>query len=78
MTELQAQLKTIARMSVPTEHISDEDHFERRNAATALRAGFEEEPEFTEFRGPLEPVRTGRSSPWAPPSSVRASTSVCS
>jgi isoamylase len=51
-------------MSVPTQQISDEDHFEQRNVATALRAGFEEmESEFAEFRAPQEPVGAGRSFP---------------
>ncbi|MGC2204042.1 MAG: isoamylase, partial [Stellaceae bacterium] len=51
-------------MSVPTEHISDEDHFEQRNVATALRAGLEEiAPEFAEPRAAQGPVHTGRSFP---------------
>jgi hypothetical protein len=36
-------------MSVPTEHISDEDLFGPRDVPTALRAGIEEmEPHFSE------------------------------
>ena len=51
-------------MSVPTQQISDEDHFEQRNVATARRAGSEEmESEFAEFRAPQEPVGAGRSFP---------------
>ena len=49
-------------MSVPIEHISDEELFGQRNVPTVLRAGFEElEPEFAGFRAPQEPVGTGRS-----------------
>ena len=42
-------MKITPRMSVSTEHMSDEELFGQRNAPTALRAGFEEiEPEFGE------------------------------
>jgi isoamylase len=51
-------------MSVPTEHMSDEELFGQRSAPTALRAGFEEiEPEFAESRASQRLVDRGRSFP---------------
>jgi isoamylase len=51
-------------MSVPTEHVSDEELFGQRNVPTALRVGFEDiEPDFAEFRASQGPVDTGRSFP---------------
>ena len=51
-------------MSVPTEHMSDEELFRQRNAPSALRAGFEEiEPEFAESRASQRLVESGRSFP---------------
>ena len=56
-TELQAQSMTITDMSVPTQQISGEDHFEQRNVATALRAGFEEmEVRIRRIRAPQKPL----------------------
>ncbi len=49
---------------MPTEHMSDEELFGRRNAPTALRAGFEEiEPEFAGSRASQRLVDRGRSFP---------------
>ena len=51
-------------MPVPTEHMSDEELFGRRNAPTALRTAFEEiEPEFAESRASQRLVDRGRSFP---------------
>ena len=49
---------------MPTEHMSDEELFGRRNVVTAAHAGFEEiEPEFAKSRAQQRPVDTGRSFP---------------